>query len=74
MASHFLPCKEPSPDVSPPTPERDLVTLAQKGMSASCSGPEAARGLEHRLSVQAESEICLTMVMRQTEASACLQV
>lgn len=31
MASHFLPRKEPSPDISPPTPERDLATLAQRG-------------------------------------------
>lgn len=60
MASHFLPCKEPSPDGSPPTPERDLVTLAQGGCLHPAQG-QRQPGVWSTDSVQAESEICLNM-------------
>lgn len=78
MASHFLPCKEPSPDGSPPTPERDLVTLAQRECLHPAQGQRRPE-VWSTDSVQAESEICLNMcliplVMRQADASARLQV
>lgn len=46
LASYFV--KEHSPDVSRPTPERALVTLAQVRSLHPAQGQRWARGLERR--------------------------